>query len=237
MPDLTTRAILEHNFLFHGLPDSTITALAEMAHRKQVGKESMLFCQGDECDGLYGVASGRVRIFASDPNGHEIFLNILGPGETIGEISLIDGLPRSASAVAIEPSTLVHIPRRRFFAYLEHDTKLSLHLMQLFCDRLRWVSDLVEESAFLTGAGRLANRLVSLLERFGRPLPDGSVELRISQLELSHFLGISRQVVNQHLGQMSNDGWISTERGKIVVRDLAAIKGAAQLTDTVASHA
>ena len=237
MPDLTTRAILEHNFLFHGLPASTLTAICDMAKRRQIGKETVLFCQGDECDGLYGVASGRVRIYASDAAGHEIFLNIIGPGETIGEISLIDGLPRSAGAMTTASSVLVHIPRQQFLRYLQHDAALAQHVMRLLCDRLRWVSSLVEESAFLSGPARLANRLAGLAERYGRPLPNGETELLISQLELSQFLGVSRQIVNQHVGQLCNEGQIRTRRGRIIVRDLDALKGAADPIGAPARYA
>ena len=237
MPDLTTRAILEHNFLFHGLPAATITAICGMAHRKQFGKETVLFSQGDACDGLYGVASGQLRIYTSDSDGHEMSLNVIGPGETVGEISLIDGLPRSASAVTAGPSILVHIARRRFLAYLEHDATLALHVMRLLCDRLRWVSSLVEESAFLSGSTRLANRLASLAERYGRPLPGGETELRISQLELGQFLGVSRQIVNQHLGKLCNDGRIRTRRGRIIVRDLDALRDAAEKASAPAQYA
>jgi CRP-like cAMP-binding protein len=237
MPDLSTRNILEHNFLFHGLPESTLTAICDMARRRHVGKETMLFCQGDECDGLYGVASGQVRIYASDSSGHEVFLNIIGPGETIGEISLIDGLPRSAGAVTTDRSTLVHIPRGRFLARLEQDATLSLHVMQLLCDRLRWVSRVVEESAFLSGSARLANRLAALAERYGRPLPDGETELVISQLELSQFLGVSRQIVNQHLGELCAEGRIRTQRGRIVVPDLAALSSGVEPLNSPAEYA
>ena len=237
MSDLTTRAILEHNFLFQGLPAATITAICDMAHRRQFGKESVLFSQGDECDGLYGVASGQLRIYTSDSDGHEMSLNVIGPGETVGEISLIDGLPRSASAVTAGPSKLVHIARRRFLAYLEHDAALALHVMQLLCDRLRWVSSLIEESAFLSGPERLANRLASLAERYGRPLPGGETELLISQLELGQFLGVSRQIVNRHLGQLCGEGRIRTQRGRIVVRDLDALRSGTEQVNSPAEYA
>lgn len=227
MPDLTTRAVLEHNFMFCGLPGPTLDALAVLAHRRLFDKSSMIFCQGDEGNALFGVASGRVRIYTADDMGHEVFLNILGPGDTFGEIALLDGLPRTASAVATEHSTLVIIPRAQFLSYLKLDSGLSMHLMKLLCERLRWVSDQIEESAFLTGPARVAKRLSSLVEMYGRPLPDGDTELLISQAELGHFLGISRQIINQYLGEWCEQRWVRQKRGRIIVHDLDALNGVA----------
>lgn len=224
MPDLTTRAIVEHNFLFHGLPAATIDAIANLAHRRAIDKDAMIFSQGDDGDALYGVASGQVRIFSADDKGHEVFLNILGPGDTFGEIALLDGLPRTASAITTARSTLVSIPRRQFLTLLERQPDLSVHLMKLLCGRLRWVSDLVEESAFLAGPARVAKRLASLVESYGRDLPDGGVEVIMSQGDLGRFLGVSRQIINQYLRAWCDEGWVDLKRGRIIVNDLDAIQ-------------
>jgi CRP-like cAMP-binding protein len=232
MPDLTTHAVLEHNFMFHGLPERTLDALTDLAHRRSYEKGAMIFSQGDAGDALYGIASGKVRICAADDKGHEVFLNILGPGETFGEIAMIDGLQRTASAIAIEPSTLVAIPRQQFLSHLEHDPGLALHVMKLLCERLRWVSDLVEESAFLAGPARVAKRLTSLVESYGRPADGGGSELLISQAELGQFLGVSRQIINQYLRSWSEQGWVRLRRGRIIVDNLDALSQVAdQLGD------
>jgi CRP/FNR family cyclic AMP-dependent transcriptional regulator len=227
MPDLTTRAVLEHNFMFCGLRGSTLDALAVMAHRRMFDKGSTIFYQGDEGNALFGVASGRVRIYTADDKGHEVFLNILGPGDTFGEIAVLDGLPRTASAVAAAHSTLIIIPRSQFLSYLKQDSGLSLHLMKLLCERLRCVSDQIEESVFFTGPARVAKRLSRLVEMYGRPLPDGDIELLISQAELGHFLGISRQIINQYLGEWCEQRWLRQKRGRIIVHDLGALNGVA----------
>jgi len=224
MADLTTRAILEHNFLFRGLAANSIDAIADLAHRKTLEKAVLVFNQGDDGDALFGIASGQVRIYSSDEKGHEVFLNILGPGDTFGEIALLDGLPRTASVVTTARSTLVTIPRRQFLAYLEHDPGLSVHLMKLLCSRLRWVSDLVEESAFLAGPARVAKRLSNLMETYGRPLPDGGTEVVMSQADLGRFLGVSRQIINQYLRSWCEQGWVELKRGRIIVHDVKALQ-------------
>ena len=224
MSDLTTHAVLTHNFLFQGLSANTLDAIAALAHRTAYEKNSLLFNQGDDGDALYGIASGQVRIFTANDNGREIFLNMLGPGDTFGEIALLDGLPRTASAITTAPSTLVIIPRRHFLTHLETDFALSVHLMKLLCDRLRWVSDLVEESAFLAGPARVAKRLASLVESYGRPITDGNIEIVMSQADLGRFLGISRQIINQYLRDWCENGWVTLKRGRIIIHDLDALK-------------
>ena len=233
MSDLTTHAVLEHNFMFRGLPGRTIDELATLAHRRSFQKGSMIFSQGDEGDALYGIASGRVRISTSDDKGHEVFLNVLGPGDTFGEIALLDGLERTAGAMAVESSTLVVIPRSQFLEHLSRDPSLALHLVKLLCQRLRWVSDLVEESAFLTGPARVAKRLASLVQSYGRPADGAGLELKISQAELGQFLGVSRQIVNQYLQAWSNEGWVSLKRGRIIVIDMDALRAVADTPDDV----
>ena len=137
--------------------------------------------QGDVGDALFGVASGRVRISASGAAGQEVFLNIMEPGDTFGESAVMDGLPRTAGATALDDATLIVIKRSDFLQLLEREPQLAIHLLKLLCERLRWTSELVEESAFLAGPARLAKRLLILASLHGRAARVGHLELRISQ--------------------------------------------------------
>jgi len=224
MPDVTAQTVLQHNFLFRGLPTRAIDSIAMLAHRRAFKKGALIFSQGDNGDALYGIASGQVRIFSADDKGHEVFLNDLGPGDTFGEIALLDGLPRTASAIAVAGSSLIVMPRQEFLEHLRQDSDLAIHLMQLLCSRLRWVSDLVEESVFLAGPPRVAKRLTTLVESHGRPLPDGGIEVSMSQADLGRFLGVSRQIINQYLREWCENGWVTLKRGRIIVLDLAALQ-------------
>jgi CRP/FNR family cyclic AMP-dependent transcriptional regulator len=216
---LTAKAVLQRNYLFRGLPDATLERLAALGARRVYQKGSVIFSQGDPGDALFGVASGRVRISASGGGGREVFLNIMEPGDTFGEIAVMDGLPRTAGATALDDTTLIVLKRVDFLSLLEREPRLAIHLLMLLCQRLRWTSELVEESAFLSGTARLAKRLLILASLHGRPAGSGSagMELRISQADLAHFLGVSRQVVNQHLGEWSKAGWVELGRGRIVI--------------------
>lgn len=227
LADMTAQTILRRNYMFRGLAESTLQRIAALAGRKHYQKGSVIFSQGDSGDALFGVASGRIRISASGAGGQEVFLNIMEPGDTFGEIAVMDGLPRTAGATALEHTTLIVLKRADFLGLIEREPQLAIHLLKLLCQRLRWTSELVEESAFLSGPARLAKRLLILAELHGRPASsdDGkALEMLISQAELARFLGVSRQIVNQHLGDWAKCGWVKLGRGRIVIEDPAALE-------------
>jgi CRP-like cAMP-binding protein len=221
-PGAAAGQLLRQNYLFSGLPDALLNRVAVHAQWRDCRRNETVFSQGDEGDALYGVVSGRVRISTTSPEGREVFLNIMEPGDTFGEIAVIDGLPRTAGAVALDPATLIFIKRREFLDVVEQEPALAMHLLRLFCQRLRWTSDLVEESSFLFGPARLAKRLLVLAALHGQSGPDG-MELAISQSELAQFLNMSRQLVNQQLQAWRAKGWVSLGRGRIVVRNAEAL--------------
>jgi CRP-like cAMP-binding protein len=221
---LSPKAVLRHNYLFRGLSDATLDGIAALALKRTYYRGTVIFSQGDEGDALFGVASGRVRISASASGGREVFLNIMEPGDTFGEIAVMDGLPRTANAVAIDTASLIAIQRADFLPFLEREPLLAIHLLKLMCERLRWTSELVEESAFMPGPARLAKRLLILASLHGRAVRVGHLELRISQAELARFLGISRQIVNQHLSEWRRLGWIELGRTQIVIRNADAMR-------------
>jgi CRP-like cAMP-binding protein len=221
---LSTRSVLQHNFLFGGLPQDSLDRLASLATRRSFDKGEVVFAQGDPGDALYGVAAGRVRISASGAAGQEVFLNIMEPGDTFGEIAVMDGLPRTASATALDAATLVIVKRSDFLDLVEREPKLAIHLLKLLCERLRWTSELVEENVFLAGPARLAKRLLILASLHGRATAPGRLELRISQAELARFLGISRQIVNQHLSEWRRCRWVDIGRSQIMILNPDALR-------------
>jgi CRP-like cAMP-binding protein len=220
--------VFAQNFLFRGLPEASLRRIASVATRRRFAKGETVFTQGEAGDALYAVASGRVRISATAVGGQEVFLSIMEPGDTFGEIAVMDGLPRTAGATALEDSTLYMIKRVDFLGLLESEPGLAVHLLKLLCTRLRWTSELVEESAFLTGPERLAKRLLILASLHGRKTRGDRLEMRMSQSELAHFLGISRQIVNQHLREWQRHGWVSLGRERISILNAEALR---RLTD------
>ncbi len=221
---LSAQTILERTRLFRGLPAATIQRISALSMRRSYSDGAVIFSQADPGDALYGVVTGKVRISASSPSGREMFLNIMEPGDTFGEIALLDGRRRTATASATTPAELIIITRDHFHELLKREPELVSHVVQLLCERIRWTSGLAEESALLNVPERLARRLLSLAHLHGRETPNG-VELNISQEDLARFLGLSRQAVNQYLQDWKMQGCLTLGRGKIVILDETALRG------------
>lgn len=224
---LTARVVLKANRLFRDLPDPTLDQLAGLAVRRSVKRGQRIFAEGDPGDSLMGLISGQVRISATTPAGQEAFLNLLESGDSFGEIAVLDGNARTANAEAVTDVELFVVRRVDLMALIGREPRLAAELISLLCKRVRWTSDLIEESAFLSLPARLARRLVKMAEEHGSPV-GGGIELRISQAELAGFLSVSRQVVNQHLQAWQRKGWVEVGRGRVVVRD---VKGLASVVD------
>ena len=227
MTTLAGKMMLQHSPLFRGLPGPSLERIVGLAAQRNFRAGEIIFSQGDPGDALYAVVAGRIRISAGTADGREISLNIMEPGDTFGEIALLDGGTRTATATATEPSELVSIRRDHFVALLEREAKVALELLRLCGERLRWTSGLVEDAALLDASARLAKRLLSLGELHGQRTKAGTT-LRISQEDLATFLGVSRQVVNQHLQGWKTQGWVALGRGSVTVRDEEAIRRAAR---------
>ena len=223
MTTLAGKMMLERSPLFRGLPPASLQRLALLATQRRFTAGEVVFSQGDPGDALYGVVSGKIRISTGATDGREVSLNIMEPGDTFGEIALLDGGERTASATADLASELVSIRREHFLGTLEREPALALELLRLCGQRLRWTSGQFEDAALLDVPARLAKRLVSLAHLHGQKTPDGAT-LRISQEELAGFLGVSRQIVNQHLQGWKERGWIRVGRGVLTLCDEGALR-------------
>src|SRR5262245_3083487 len=227
MTTLAGRMVLERSPLFRGLAQPSLERIVALAVQRHYRGGELVFSQGDAGDALYAVVAGRIRISAGTADGREMSLNIMEPGDSFGEIALLDGGPRTATATATEATELVSIRRDHLFSLLEREPKVALELLKLCGSRLRWTSGLVEDATLLDAPARLAKRLMSLAELHGQRTKSG-VTLKISQEDLATFLSVSRQVVNQHLTGWKAQGWVVLGRGSVTVRNEAAIRQAAR---------
>jgi len=225
MTTLAGRMMLQGSPLFRELAPDVFARIAALAAQRGYRRGEIVFSHGDAGDALYAVVTGKIRISTGSAAGREIFLNIMEPGDSFGEIALLDGGPRTATATAIVDSELVSIRRVPLFELLEREPRAALELLRLAGERLRWTSGLLEDAALLDAPARLAKRLLSLGELHGADSKDGRV-IRISQEELASFLGTSRQSVNEQLQAWKAKGWVGLGRGTVTVRDAAALRGA-----------
>ncbi len=225
MTTLAGKMMLQRSPLFRGLPAPALERVAGLATQRNYREGELIFSQGDPGDALYAVVSGRIRISSGAADGREVFLNIMEPGDTFGEIALLDGGTRTATAVVMAASELVSLRREHLAELLEREPKVAIELLRLCGERLRWTSGLVEDASLLDAPARLAKRLLSLGQLHGERAGDG-FSLRISQEDLANFLGVSRQAVNQQLQVWKARGWVEIGRGVVTVRDEAAIRAA-----------
>jgi CRP-like cAMP-binding protein len=205
---------------------STLTArdgqkLLLLAHRKRVAAGHVLFHKQEPGDGLYGVVAGRIAITVDSAEGKELTLNILGPGEFFGEIALLDGKGRTASAVARDASELLFIARNDFLSFVSARPETMIRIMALLCERLRRGTDYVSDFAFLSLSRRLAKKLVTLLNDGVSP---SERSLRVSHAELASMLGVSRERVSRELAAWGGKGILEQGRGRLIVRDRGALE-------------
>ena len=220
---LTARAVLKTNRLFQDLPDAVLDKLAGLAVRRSVRRGTRIFSQGDSGDSLLGLISGQVRISSTTAGGKEVFLNIMEPGDSFGEIAALDGNARTASAEAVADTELFVVRRTDLLALIGREPRLASHLIALLCKRLRWTSELIEEAAFHSVHGRLARRLLRLADEHGSTAA-GGITLRISQADLAGFMSVSRQIVNQYLQEWRRRGWIELGRSRVTIVDAAGLR-------------
>jgi CRP-like cAMP-binding protein len=213
-------ALLGMNPIFAGLGDEAITAIATLCTKRQLDSGEVLFQKGDKGDALYGVRRGRVRVETGTAAGGRLVLNVLGPGDLFGEIALFDGQPRTADAIASEASELFMVRRSDFLGYLEREPRITIRLLELLCQRIRWVSDRMEEAVLLPLHARLARRLCALADDFGS-------EVHISQEELGTYVGAARESVNRQLQEWRRAGIIELGRGRISLLDMERLNAAA----------
>ena len=144
--DANTIRYLQKLPLFHDLPADILGSMAGQLVERQFVKDDLLFCRGDAGDSLYIIRTGWVKITLIDNNGEELTLNHCGPGEVVGELSLIDDEPRSASVIALSPVTALELKRLAFLTILEQNPHLHSDIMRNIASRLRFATTYIEKA-------------------------------------------------------------------------------------------
>jgi CRP/FNR family transcriptional regulator, cyclic AMP receptor protein len=215
---------------FGGLEPAALERLAATMRARRFKRGEVLFHIGDPGDALFVIVSGEVKISLPSDTGEEAILATLGPGEVFGELALLDGSPRSASASALVATETVVLPRERFRELIATEAGVRDALLASIAGELRRLTTHVEELHFLDITGRLAALLVRLANEGGTTLPDGGIRLRtnLTQGDLAAMVGCTRQSVNKLIGQFSDDELVRQDREGIVVIDMAGLASAAQ---------
>lgn len=217
--------ILRGNRLLGVLDDDEMTAFISLGQVEAHAADTVIFSKGDPGDRLYAILKGQVAISTSSEGGKMMLLNILDTGDVLGEIALIDARERTASASALRPTELFRVDRPAFIGFLESRPKLAIRLMVVLCERLRWVSDNMEDAIFLDVPRRLAKRLLLLADLYGRRSPQGvKIAQELSQEDIANMLGVTREIVNKSLTALKKRELLTYTKGFIVLTNLEGLR-------------
>ena len=213
---------------FAGLETSTLERVAAGTRSRRFRRGEVIFHEGDPGDALFIIVAGEVKIALPSEEGDEAILATLGPGDVFGELALLDGAPRSATASALVGTEVVMLPRDRFRELVATEPAVRDTLLAALAGELRRLTTHVEELHFLDMTGRLAARLVRLAREAGPAPAGGPIHLRrtLTQAELASMVGCTRQSVNKLLGQFADDGLVRVDRDGIAVIDLDGLVAA-----------
>jgi CRP/FNR family cyclic AMP-dependent transcriptional regulator len=189
-----------------------------------------LFAEGDVADRVFLIESGWVTLRTATPSGGEVILGLRGPGDVVGELSALDGEPRTATALAVDDVEAVVAPAGLMRAMLGRDPELAGELLRLLAGRLRESDRQRQEFAMLDSLGRVARRLLELAERFGEAGADGvRIELPLSQEELASWCGCSREATVKALRTLREVAGVATGRRTVTLRDPELLRRHARL--------
>jgi CRP/FNR family transcriptional regulator, cyclic AMP receptor protein len=199
--------------------------LVKRGRRRQYPAGASLYLEGESCSTVIVVLSGRVKVFSLTEHGEEIVLAVRGPGALLGELSAVDGAPRSASVAALEPVMALVVPIAAFIEFLRGHGDAAIVLLQLVTSRLRDADRKRVEVAAYDIPARVARRLVELADRFGEPDGQGvRIAVALTQDELAGWVGASREAVAKALRVLRDRGFVSTGRRTMTVLDLDGLR-------------
>lgn len=211
---------LGHVPMFHILAPEVRLVLAERTKRRSFAPGEVLVHQGEQGSSLFIVLRGLVKVAITTTSGSEMVLALVAGGQFLGEMSLLDGQPRSATAVALEQSEIVTLTREAFLACLQAYPEAAIALMTELTGRLRRTNRIISEIATHNLQLRLVHKLLNLADTFGQKTEDGVViEVRLRQQDLADMVNASREQVNRTLRAMQQDGLLRLEHQRITIID------------------
>jgi CRP/FNR family transcriptional regulator, cyclic AMP receptor protein len=210
--------VLRQTELLRSVPATDLQAVAAASRLRAFRRGQLVFTTGDPGDTLVVVVSGRIKVVIRSADGAELTLTIIGPGGTLGELSVADGGPRSADAEALEQCQLLLIPRETVQQVCTRVPVAAQALTTAIAATLRRLTEEVSDLVFMDLPRRVAKVLLSQA-----PDADGVIRLELRQEELAHQVGATRQSVNATLRGFQKRGWIAVHDRGVTVTQSAAL--------------
>lgn len=217
--------------LLAGAPEEVIRRAAGLFAERRYPRHTVLFVEGDPGNCLYVVRTGSVRVFRTAASGREKILDLFWPGDFFGEMALLEGSTRSASAETREETTLLLLDRDGFECLVAEYPPVLMHVSRTLSQRLRRANTQIEDLVFRDCRSRLARALLDLTVRAGGGRPDGpAADSRIAQHELASLLGMSRETVSRTLLRLQEQGMVRLEGRRVVVVNPSSLAALASAT-------
>lgn len=217
---------LEEISLFQALSAQQLTSISKDVRPRRYGRGDIIFREGDPGQVLYLVQSGQVRIYVNGLDGSETSVILFGrPGDIFGELAVIDGLPRSATAIALDETLLYTISRENFRQHMQRFPQLALNFMKELTHRVRYNTRQMDSLATLPVSQRLARKLLELAQDYGRIEADNVIiDMTLTQTNLASLIGATRESTNKILRDFRERCFIWFENGRIIILDADALR-------------
>ena len=211
--------------IFSDIDDNELGKIARVGARKKYKKGSIILLEEDAGTALFVIVSGKVKIVRADDEGKEVILSILGENDFFGEMSIIDGLSRSASVVAITKADVFLLHRQDFIDLLHEYPVVAIGLLRELTMRLRKADAQIKSLSLKDAAGRVANVILQLADDIGK-IRKGRVEIDEMPLQqdLANMAGTSRETISRMLHQFVKKGHIALEGNRLIINDYERFK-------------
>jgi CRP/FNR family cyclic AMP-dependent transcriptional regulator len=215
--------------VFREVDPATLAELARLARSKICRPHEVVVRQGDQGDCVFVINSGFLKVCVAGPSGSISTLCVVGPGEIFGELSLLDGGPRSATVTAVTRAELVTLDRAPFLELVASRPRVGIAIMEVLARRVRRLSERSDDLTGLRVGSRLAKQLLMLAESHSHQLGPARLRLgvKLSQRELGELVGATRESVNKNLSALRDGGVVADEGGYVVITNLELLRSIA----------
>jgi len=222
---MTTKEVFEKVPLFSDLTGNELEALSKASTYKKYDKDEIIIHKQDEGDSFFSIVSGRVKVVLADDEGKEFIVGILQSQEFFGELSLIDGEPRSATVVAIEPTEVVTLGREDFIKQFTSHPDIAIKVLRVLGRRLRNANESMESLVFLDVCGRLARILLDMAREDGISSAEG-IEIKVThkRTELASLVGTTRETLTRALKTLEIMGYINIKKNSFIIKSADGLK-------------
>ena len=217
--------IIEETALFQDVPDATRAAMSEQLHRRVTRAGTLIMASDQPSSVVSVIVEGTAKICVSR-DGRDTILNLIGPGEVLGEMAVLDGLGHSADVITLEDVTLLWMDKDEFAQYLQTVPQLGINVARVLSRRLRLATARIEALSTMDVPGRVAHQIRVFSNEYGKKTPKGEIviPLYLTQSDLAELVGATRTRVNQALASLRKTKIISIDKNHhITIHDAAAL--------------